>query len=176
MQSALDSSMGLPSNSTNVSRMVWLTRPLDVRRIFMLPPGGGTAGKGSSYRLADRRKLIDSRFFGTCFFRPFGHWQIRRARGMVNQRRRVAYPLCPVCAVPIRWVGAWFAQSQAPTRPPKRPARLRIPTQLRTGTDEAPISGASLIRGYGVFPGVAVMGATGLEPVTPSLSSWCSPN
>ena len=42
-------------------------------------------------------------------------------------------------------------------------------------TSEAPVE-ASLTRGYGVFPGVAVMGATGLEPVTPSLSSWCSPN
>ena len=27
-----------------------------------------------------------------------------------------------------------------------------------------------------LLPGLFVMGGTGLEPVTPSLSSWCSPN
>jgi hypothetical protein len=26
------------------------------------------------------------------------------------------------------------------------------------------------------FAGINAMGGTGLEPVTPSLSSWCSPN
>jgi hypothetical protein len=43
MQSALDSAIGLPSNWTSASRMVVFTVPLDVRRNFMLPPGGRTA-------------------------------------------------------------------------------------------------------------------------------------
>ena len=40
--------------------------------------------------------------------------------------------------------------------------------------EERPSERASLTGGYGVFPGVAVTGVTGLEPVTPSFSNVCA--
>src|SRR2546423_13190523 len=68
MQSALDSAIGLPSNSTSAWWMLVLLMPLEVRRSFTVPPGVITAGETSlcalrirtRWRLADNRKLIGS--------------------------------------------------------------------------------------------------------------------
>jgi hypothetical protein len=44
-------------------------------------------------------------------------------------------------------------------------------TRCNPGASVTPTSVAALLPNRGDF-----MGGTGLEPVTPSLSSWCSPN
>ena len=45
MQRALDSAIGLPSNSTSALWMLGFLMPADVRRSLMLPPGVSTAGE-----------------------------------------------------------------------------------------------------------------------------------
>jgi hypothetical protein len=47
MQSALDSAIGLPSKATNASWMLAFLMPLDVRRIFIVPPEVIAAGEAS---------------------------------------------------------------------------------------------------------------------------------
>src|SRR3954453_4471726 len=64
MQRAPESAIGLPSRSTRASRMLGFVPPPDVRRSFMLPPGGflqaSRLGPYTRSRLAGQRKFIGS--------------------------------------------------------------------------------------------------------------------
>jgi len=56
MQSALDSTIGLPSKSTSALRMLAFLMPADVRRNLILPPGVGYCRRELSRRLRMRRR------------------------------------------------------------------------------------------------------------------------
>ena len=75
----------------------------------------------------------------------------------------------------------WATPSAAWTRPAIYEGRgsgllqlWEMPSTLRS-TEKRPLRGPLFVS-IPMHAGLRGMGATGLEPVTPSLSSWCSPN
>ena len=79
---------------------------------------------------------------------------LRSRAGTEAPRRGGVLPSRLECA------GGWIR----PGRPSADSLRTCFGDVARPGNRKAP------------FPGLSLVGGTGLEPVTPSLSSWCSPN